>query len=39
LLVLAQFILALVMGLSIREIRKDRRHEFLELAEATLVWM
>jgi hypothetical protein len=39
LLVLAQFILALVMGLSIREIRKDRRREFLELAEATLVWM
>jgi len=32
LLVLAQFILALVMGLSIRETRKDRRREFLELS-------
>ncbi len=30
LLVLAQFILALVMRLSIRETRKDRRSEFLE---------
>jgi len=32
LLVLAQFILALVMRLSIRETRKDRRCEFLELS-------